>query len=74
MSSISLNEIDNINTSIHNLNYKEKNKLLNNLLGKMPLIDKYSFIFHMTDRTVKPYISDTNTYIKYVIDKTVLQQ
>ena len=40
----------------------------------MPLIDKYSFIFHMTDRTVKPYISDTNAYIKYVIDKTLLQQ
>ena len=48
--------------------------MLNNLLGKMPLIDKYSFIFHMTDRTVKPYISDTNAYIKYVIDKTLLQQ
>ena len=74
MSSISLNEIDNINANIHNLNYKEKNKLLNDLLGKMPLIDKYSFIFHMTDRTVRPCNTDTNSYIKYVIDKTVLQQ
>lgn len=74
INSITLNEINNINASIHNLNYGEKIKLLNDLTGKMNLIDKYSFIFHMTDRTVRPCNTDINSYIKYVIDKTVLQQ
>tara|TARA_B110000483_G_scaffold47446_1_gene59135 strand:- start:1624 stop:1998 length:375 start_codon:yes stop_codon:yes gene_type:complete len=47
ITSFTLNEIDDIIVDIYNLNFGEKNKLLNNLIGKMSLKYKNSLILDM---------------------------
>ena len=55
----------------YNLTYLKTKNLLNRVIGKMSLEKKYSFIFYMTDRTIRQAILDTNKYIKYIINNII---
>lgn len=68
---ISLQYIEDIHDKINNLTYSQTRILLNNVIGKMSLEKKYSFIFYMTDRTVRQAVQDTNNYIKYIINSII---
>lgn len=68
---ISLQYIEDIHDKINNLTYSETKNLLNCVIGKMSLEKKYSFIFYMTDRTVRQAVQDTNNYIKYIINSII---
>jgi len=69
---ISLQYIEDIHDKINNLTYSQTRILLNNVIGKMSLEKKYSFIFYMTDRTIrKKAFQDTNNYIKYIINSII---
>lgn len=68
---ISLQYIEDTHDKINNLTYSETKNLLNNVIGKMSLEKKYSFIFYMTDRTIRRAVQDTNKYIKYFINNII---
>ena len=68
---ISLQYIEDIHDKINNLTYSQTRILLNNVIGKMSLEKKYSFIFYMTDRTIRQAVQDTNNYIKYIINSII---
>lgn len=70
--SISLQCIDDVHNKISILTNQEAKKLLKNIVCKMSLEKKYSFIFYLTDRTIRDPLYDINNYIKYVIDNTIL--
>jgi hypothetical protein len=69
--SISLQYIEDTHDKINNLTYLKTKNLLNRVIGKMSLEKKYSFIFYMTDRTIRQAILDTNKYIKYIINNII---
>ena len=68
---ISLQYIEDTHDKINNLTYSETKNLLNCVIGKMSLEKKYSFIFYMTDRTIRQAVQDTNNYIKYIINSII---
>nr|QPI16535.1 MAG: hypothetical protein NIOZUU159_00023 [Virus NIOZ-UU159] len=68
---ISLQYIEDTHDKINNLTYLKTKNLLNRVIGKMSLEKKYSFIFYMTDRTIRQAILDTNKYIKYIINNII---
>tara|TARA_Y100000389_G_C17430914_1_gene502559 strand:+ start:271 stop:696 length:426 start_codon:yes stop_codon:yes gene_type:complete len=68
---ISLQYIEDTHDKINNLTYLKTKNLLNRIIGKMSLEKKYSFIFYMTDRTIRQSLYDTNNYIKYIINNII---
>jgi len=68
---ISLQYIEDTRGKINNLSYLQTKNLLNRIIGKMSLEKKYSFIFYITDRTIKQAICDTKKYIKYIINNII---
>lgn len=68
---IYLQYIEDTHDKINNLTYSETKNLLNCVIGKMSIEKKYSFIFYMTDRTIRQAVQDTNNYIKYIINSII---
>lgn len=68
---ISLQYIENLHDKINSLTYTEVKNTLNRIIAKMSLEKKYSFIFYMTDRTIKQDIQYKNNYIKYIINNII---
>lgn len=68
---ISLQYIEHTYDKINKLSYLQTKKLLNRIIGKMSLEKKYSYIFYITDRTIKQAICDKNKYIKYIINNII---
>jgi hypothetical protein len=68
---ISLQYIEKLHDKINSLTYTEVKNTLNRIIAKMSLEKKYSFIFYMTDRTIKQDIQYKNNYIKYIINNII---
>ena len=68
---ITIEDIDNILNTIISIDDTDKNSILNNMIGAMTIEDKYAFIFHIKDKTIKSNTYDTNSYIKFVVDKLI---
>lgn len=68
---ISLQYIEKIHDKINSITYTEVKNTLNRIIAKMSLEKKYSFVFYMTDRTIRQAGHDTNNYIKYIINSII---
>jgi hypothetical protein len=68
---ITIEDIDSIHNTIISIDDNNKNAILNNMISAMSAEDKYAFIFHITDKTIKPNTKDTNSYIKFVVDNVM---
>jgi len=66
-----LQYIEKLHDKINSLTYTEVKNTLNRIIAKMSLEKKYSFIFYMTDRTIKQDIQYKNNYIKYIINNII---
>jgi hypothetical protein len=72
INAISMSYIDNIHDIIYELDDKDRKRLLNRIIGGMSLNKKYSFIFFITDRTIRSHLTDNIDYIKYVVDNSII--
>jgi len=68
---ITIEDIDNILDTIISIDDNDKNSILNNMINAMTIEDKYAFIFHIKDKTIKSNTYDTNSYIKFVVDNVM---
>lgn len=71
ISSIVLTDIDSIHNTIYNMSYDDKSILLNKIIGRMSLNDKYFFIFLIMDKTIRGDKYNYENYIKYVVDNHI---